>query len=485
MSQLSRRTFLGSTAALSLAGAGALALPRRSRAQSANEAINVGLIGVGWRGGQLLDEILRVGGVNIVALCDPDSSRTAEAAKKLPDAKIYTDMRELLEDDDIDAVVIATCNHWHCLAAYWALQAGKDIYVEKPLSHTLWEGRRLLEEAGKTDRIIQVGTQQRSDPLQTALKKYLHEDKALGPIKSVVVARFGTGNRQSIGKGNAPMSPPATLDYNLWLGPAQDEPIFRTNEFHYSWHWVWNTGNGECGNWGVHLLDDLVNVVFQDKHKLPDSACAAGGRVVWNDAGQTPNLQLAYLEAGEIPVLFALSNLPATPGSTAALKYDGIETGYVIHCDGGSYRGGRGGGASFDNEGKEIKKFPGDSGAGHLKNFFDAVRSRDVKSLNCPLALGHSGAGWAHIINSATRAAATPGLVPPDERIAKTFGHDELHQVIGDHLKSHGLDGSNQLHTSPLMKIDGDAEKFIGEGSDAANMFLDRPNYRSEFTMPV
>lgn len=485
MSHFSRRKFLGSTAALSLAGAGALALPRRSRAQSANDTINVGLIGAGWRGGQLLDEILPIAGVSIVALCDPDSARAAEAAKKLPDAKIYTDMRELLDDDDIDAVVIATCNHWHCLAAYWALQAGKDVYVEKPLSHTLWEGRRLLHEAGKTDRIIQVGTQQRSDPLQTELKKYLHEEKALGPIKSVVVARFGTGNRQSIGKGDSPMSPPTTLDYNLWLGPAQDEPIFRTNEFHYSWHWVWNTGDGECGNWGVHLLDDLVNVVFQDKHKLPSRICAGGGRVVWNDAGQTPNLQLAYLEAGDIPVMFALSNLPAAPGGTAALKYAGVETGYVIHCEGGSYRGGRGGGASFDAGGKEIKKFRGDSGAGHLKNFFAAVHSRDAKSLNCPLALGHSGAGWAHVINAATRAAKTPGLTPPDERIAKTFGHDELHQVIGGHLKAHSLEGSDQLHTSPLLEIDVEAEKFTGEGADAANMFLDRPNYRGKFTIPA
>jgi hypothetical protein len=280
------------------------------------------------------------------------------------------------------------------------------------------------------------------------------------------------------------MSPPATLDYNLWLGPAQDEPIFRTNEFHYSWHWVWNTGDGECGNWGVHLLDDLVNVVFLDKHKLPSRACAGGGRVVWNDAGQTPNLQLAYLEAGDIPVMFALSNLPATPGSTAALKYSGIETGYVIHCEGGSYRGGRGGGAAFDNDGKEIKKFPGNSGAGHLKNFFDAVRSRDAKSLNCPLALGHSGAGWAHVINAATRAAKMPGIGSPDPKIQQTHGFPELQRVVGDHLKAHGLMASDLIHTSAMFDIDVEAEKFSGEGSEAANMLLDRPNYRGEFAIP-
>ncbi|HYO25100.1 MAG TPA: Gfo/Idh/MocA family oxidoreductase [Lacipirellulaceae bacterium] len=483
MSQFSRRRFLSAGAALSLTGAGALALPRRARSQDANSTIRVGIVGVGWRGGQLLDEIRPLPGVEITGLCDADAARSAEAAKKLPKAKVYDDMRRMFDDDSIDAVVIATCNHWHCLAALWAVEAGKDVYVEKPMSHRLWEGRQLIAAVKKHNRIVQVGTQQRSDPLQDEVKDYLHGQRALGKIESVVIPRFGI--RESIGKGDAPLNPPATLNYNMWLGPAEDEPIFRTNEFHYSWHWVWNTGDGECGNWGVHLLDDVVNVVLRDEHKLPDRACAGGGRLVWNDAGETPNFQVAFLEAGGTPILFALSNLPSAPGEKTPLRYDGVETGYVVHGEGGVYHGSRGRGTALDKDGKVMREFRGDSGGGHLANFFEAVRSRNPATLNAPVEVGHSSAGWAHVINAAYRSAvAQDQNLDPPESAAHTVGYDELRPLMGGQLAAHGVSGESQFRSSAMLEIDVAAEQFTGPGAEGANIFLDKPPYRGEFVIP-
>jgi hypothetical protein len=476
MPRTTRRTFL-STSAL---GAGALVLPRAARAQTANDVINVAVIGVGGRGNEHIQQIKGVPGVRIVAVCDADSARTAEAAKNLPGAKQYADMRRLFEDKDIDAVTIATCNHWHCLAAVWACEAGKDVYCEKPLSHSLWEGRQLIAAARRTGRIVAVGTQQRSDPLQAEVKDFLHDQRALGKIQSVVIERFGV--RASIGKRTEPLAPPETVDYNLWLGPAQDEPIYR-DKLHYDWHWSWNTGDGECGNWGVHLLDDVVNVVFRDQHKLPSKAASGGARVVWNDAGESPNVHLGYLEAGGTPVLFALSNLPAAPGQNSALRFDNVECGYVVLCEGGAYRGVRGSGVAVDRDGKTIREFRGNAGAGHMKNFFDAVRARDAKQLAASVEIGHSSAGWAHVLNAAYRAASQQGLHPP-EAATRAEGFDRLDRLVQGHIKANGLDGAGAFHTSELLAIDGDKEEFTGDGAADANGFLGKPTYRGEFAIP-
>jgi predicted dehydrogenase len=347
----------------------------------------------------------------------------------------------------------------------------------------LWEGRQLIAAAKEHDRIVAVGTQQRSDPMQAEIKQFLHDEQALGKILSVVIPRFGIGNRQSIGRNPQPLNPPETVDYNLWLGPAKDEPIYRNN-LHYDWHWVWNTGDGECGNWGVHLLDDVVNVVFRDKHKLPDCAAAGGGRFVWNDAGQSPNIHLAYLKAGDTPVLFALSNLPARPGATAGLKFDNVESGYVVLCEGGAYRGWRGGGVAVDNDGKEMKPFRGDAGSGHMRNFFDAVRAGDRSKLNAPVEVGHSSAGWAHVINAAYRAAKHADLAPHGYDPSPTAGYDRLQALMADHLEAHGLEGNSAFRSSDLLTLEVESETFTGGSADEANAYLGKPNYRGDFAIP-
>lgn len=475
MKAVSRRNFLWQSVS---AGAALAALP--TRAQGPNEQLSLGLIGLGPRGREHLRRFSALPNVRIAALCDTDEAVLSEVAQQQPKAVRHTDLRRLLDDTSIDAVAIATCNHWHALAAIWACQAGKDVYVEKPLSHNHWEGQQVVRAARKFNRIVQVGTQQRSDPLQDELKHYFHVEQALGPIRHVEVCRFGV--RAPIGKRLTPLEPPCTVDYNLWLGPALDQPLYR-DKFHYDWHWDWNTGNGEMGNWGVHVLDDALNVVFRDQVPFPKRICAAGGRVLWNDAGETPNTCLAHFETGSVPLLFALSNLAERPSSQKALNLRGVESGYVIQCDGGYYCGGRGGGSAYDNTGKLLRKFHGDTGVGHFRNFVDAVLARDRTLLKADVEIGHRSTAWCTLVDNAIR-------------VGHRYGHDEAVAVESDsetwaamthlverHLGEHSVDIAAQFKLSPPLEFDGKKELFVGAQANTANSFL-RREYRPSFAVP-
>ena len=248
--------------ATAAAAGAAFTFPSVSKAAMANDAVRLGFISCGGRANELMGAFSPIKGVDVVALCDPDSARLGKTQERFPAAKTFSDLRKLIDEDTVDAVVVATCNHWHCLAAIWAMQAGKDVYVEKPLSHSQWEGEQTVKAARKHNRICQVGTQQRSDPMQAEIKKFLHEEQGIGKLLSTRVNRIGV--RGQIGKRTEPLPIEKSLDHDLWLGPAADKPIFR-DKLQYDWHWDWNTGSGEMGNWGVHVLDDVRNNVFQDK----------------------------------------------------------------------------------------------------------------------------------------------------------------------------------------------------------------------------
>ena len=315
-----------------------LAPGRKLWAANVNEEINIGFVSCGGRARQLMEQFSNVEGANIGAVCDPDQSRIDMVKETYPKAKSFTDMRELFADPEIDAVVIATCNHWHCLAAIWAMEAGKHVYVEKPLSHSQWEGEQTIAAARRYDKICQIGTQQRSDPMQAEIKKFLHEEKALGEIKAARVNRYGV--RGSIGKRDTPLEIPKSVNYDLWLGPAQKKPIFR-DSLHYNWHWDWNTGSGEMGNWGVHVLDDVRNNIFQDSVAIPKRIIGGGGRVVWNDAADSPNVHFVYFDTGSIPVVIGLSNLPSKKGGKKSPDMPGPRSGYLAYCEGGEFHGQR------------------------------------------------------------------------------------------------------------------------------------------------
>jgi predicted dehydrogenase len=477
MSSFNRRTFISQAAGLGLSLAA-----RRVLAGSVNEQLNVGFIGTGDRASVLLKQFTAIRQVRVAALCDPDGKRLHDAARKYREAAKYADLRRLLDDSQIDAVVIATCNHWHALAAIWACQAGKDVYVEKPLSHNHWEGMQVVRTARKEDRIVQVGTQQRSDPLQTELKSFLHGEQALGPIKYVQVCRFG--QRAAIGHRKTPLKPPPSVNYNLWLGPASDQPIYR-DKLHYDWHWDWNTGNGEMGNWGVHVLDDALNVALRDAAPFPRRVAAAGGRVLWNDAGQTPNVSFVFYDSGVVPVLYAMSNLPKKMGGSGELEYKGVTSGYVVHCEGGYYAGGRGGGAAYDRDGKPMRRFKGDSGAKHARNFIDAIESRDRTRLNAEVQLGHQATAWCNLANIAIQASNLSETSNYKHEAAEAIDRafvpwGALVDVIEKHLTSNQVDPATGITLSPLLKFDPQTEQFIGEAAASANRFL-RRQYRPQF----
>ncbi len=479
MVSVTRRHFLRT----GLAAGAVMAVPTASvRAAGANDAIRLGLIGCGGRGGHLLGQFSKISGVRIAGLCDPDRNRLGSVHKRFQQARTWTDPRKMLDDPGIDAVVIAASVHWHALATILAVQAGKDVYCEKPMSHSHWEGRQAVAAVEKSDRICQHGTQQRSSPMQAAIQKFLHDDAALGKILSARVNRYGV--RPSIGKRDTPLPIPEHIDYDVWLGPAQDMPIYRNN-LQYDWHWDWNTGTGEMGNWGVHVLDDLRNNVFLDKVVLPRRICGGGGRVVFNDAGQTPNIHFVYFDTGAIPVVIGLSNLPDKPGSRSPSPHPGPGSGYIAYCEGGRLEGQRGRAVAFDADGKQIRQFSGGTGDGtHQRNFIDAVRRRDASILNSPMRSGSDTTSWCHLANIMARAGGR-------------FSHAEAAKVedpsglwtglvgeMGKLLDAHGLEmESDEIRFTPLLAIDAATEQFVGEGAEAANAFLKR-EYREPFVVP-
>ena len=314
--KLSRRSFLGASAVVA-AGASV----QRS-VFGANERIRVCCIGIHGQGSSHIKDLLNIKDAEIVALCDVDQKVLEDRAGRIEKEtgkkpKMYRDMREAFADPDIDAVTIATPNHWHALAAVWACQAGKDAYVEKPMAHGFWEGQQLVKAAKKYNRIVQHGTQQRSDASRIRDMKLMHDGTIIGKIVHARGYVYKNGNRVDIGKGK-PGNPPEHIDYNLWLGPAKERPFLwreggDTDEdpgglfMHYNWHWFWDFGNGESGNQGVHQMDVAC---WAANKGLPVRVYSTGGRYKWDDDGETPNTQtMDFTYADGTMLTFEVRNL--------------------------------------------------------------------------------------------------------------------------------------------------------------------------------
>ncbi len=487
MASLTRRNFLKR----GLAVGATTALPSTffiGNSFSANDTIGIGIMGMGWRGGQLSDSFIKQQGCRIVAIADPDKTLAAKASN-FEGAKGYNDFRKMLDDPRVDVVVVSTCNHWHCLASIMAMQAGKDVYVEKPLSHTQWEGRQVVNAARKYKKVVQLGTQHRSDlQLQLAAKKFLHEDKKLGKILYVQANRLGV--REPIGKRQTPLEISKDIDYNLWLGPAADQPIFR-DKLHYDWHWDFNTGNGEMGNWGVHIMDDVRNVCYQDSVILPKRILAVGGRAAWGDAGNTPNVHFVCFDTGTFPTILALSNMTQVPNKKdswsvkADRDFSGPESGYVVACEGGYYLGQRGSGKAIDLQGKEIAKFRGgDRVFLHTGNFLKAVRKQDNSMLNAEVEVGHASTGWCNLANVAFQVGETysrdiaESILPKSDVWGKIL--DNMEEQLGN-FKVSMKDPCIKM--SQILTHDPQTERFVGEHAAEANKHLKRA-YRDPFVVP-
>ncbi|MEX2672766.1 MAG: Gfo/Idh/MocA family oxidoreductase [Phycisphaeraceae bacterium] len=467
----SRRTFLAATAAASLAW------PLR-RVRGANDQVRIAVLGVRSKGWQHVGIFRSLPGVRVVTLCDPDQAILDRRAEESGEpVKKETDLRAVLEDKDVDAVVVATPNHWHALATIWACQAGKDVYVEKPAAYDLWEGRQMMAAAAKYNRVVQAGMQRRSDE---ALMSGLTEirDGKLGRIHRVNLVHYA--QRAAIGRTTTEV--PDSVDYNLYAGPAPMSPIRRDN-LHYDWHWFWETGNGELGNNGPHGID-LARFVL-DQHALPPRVWSVGGRYKWDDLGETPNTHITYLDYDPAPIIAEVRNLPAAADVNAAPNLRGVRTGIIVDCEDG-YFSGLNGGAIYDHDDNRIETVDGDGGRHHQANFIKAVRSRNAADITCNAEDGHLSGSLCHLGNIAYRVGAEATSEQIHQAIeSDTAGRDSFDRMT-EHLAANEVDlEAKPLTFGPSLTFDPTAERFTGPSplTEAANN-LRRRDYRRPFVVP-
>jgi predicted dehydrogenase len=465
-----RRQFLkavgGSAAAIAMPSFGV---------EGANDQIRLGLIGCGGRGTSLFDWFRGISGVKFVALSDADTAAMDRIASKHQGLAKHQDYRKLLEREDIDAVVIATPNHWHALQVIHACQAGKDVYVEKPVTFSVDQGRAIIEARDKYQRIVQAGTQNRSDKGLINAFEYIRSGE-IGKIKAVRGLCYR--NRASIGKLDKPLKIPASVDYNLWLGGCKDVPIMRP-QLHYDWHWDFNTGNGDVGNQAPHEFD-LISWVLGDP--LPTKPVRSfGNRFGWNDAGDTANMQTVWYELGGVPVIFEVNNMTLKPKLDASPAFKGLRVGVIVTCEGGEFIGGRGGGFVNGEDGKtKIERFPGDAGGGHARNFIEAVRSRKGDGLRAKLENSVASATVPHLANLSYRA----GEPVPRTKLREALGA-ELADVIDRQEKQMGFWGIDTEKTPYLLgpEVTLGADGRVS-GSPAV-VELATPKYREGFGIPA
>ncbi len=491
MQQFTRRSFLEHTLAVAGAGLAAARLeaadqpasqpaPAPARRGSVAGRIGIAVIGVHGRGLTHLDEWTYDDDLDVVAICDVDPSTFAKAQQTLrnrrrPAAREYQDIRKLLESKDIDAVSIATPNHWHSLAALWAMQAGKDVYVEKPVSHNVSEGRRLEQARIKYNRVCQAGTQSRSLKSVQSAMDFIHG----GGIGKVVLSR-GLCYKRRDSIGHIPDSDaPANVAYDTWLGPAPVRP-FNKNRFHYNWHWNWAYGNGDIGNQGIHQMDVARWALNKS---LPTSSLSLGGRFGYVDDGQTPNTQLAIYDYGDASLLFEVRGLPTPPlvGVTVGAIVYGTEGFVAFNSEDDSAV------LAFDNKGNQIKKFRG--GGSHFANFLTAVRSRKQADLNAPILEGHYSSALCHLGNISYRLGEPQpfALRLPDADstmdMAEAFGRFEQHLANSvDELKKPLKLQAMAYQLGEKLPFDEKSETF--GSNEKANAMLTR-EYREPFVVPA
>lgn len=411
----------------------------QSTVRGANDRIRVAVLGINQRGRNHIEEIMNLSekaNVEVAALCDPDmdllQERAGEFSKKYgKKIAIEQDFRKTYEDKNIHAVTLATPNHWHALQTIWACQAGKDVYVEKPATHNIYEGKKMIEAAYKYNRIVQHGVQLRSSPAIREAVKHLED----GLIGKVYMAR-GLVFRWRPDIGDQGISKiPAGLNYDLWCGPAPMRPFSR-NLVHYNWHWHWDYGNGDVGNQGIHETD--LCMWGLGVNSLPERITSMGGKFLWNDCKEVPEiLTSVYHYPKEKKIIqFEVRNWCTN-------LEDGAGVGNIFYGDKG-YLVVKGYDTYETYLGQNREKGPSRSEKGelslHFQNWFDAIRARDMSIQNGPVQSGHLSSSLAHLGNISYRLG-------------------------------------RQLEFDPV------AERFIGEGENEANSMLTR-DYRSPYLLP-
>jgi predicted dehydrogenase len=497
MNAITRRGFLKRATTAGLA----LGLPRLvigdghgARAKGPNETIRLAVIGlgdtnaiggVGGRGHQLIPRVREVPGARIVALCDVDQAFLDREARPFKDrgeeVATHKDLRRVLDDPTIDAVVVALPNHWHALATIWACQAGKDVYVEKPFCYNLWEGRQMVASARKYGRMVQVGTQNRSSTFLRSVFEDLHRGR-LGAIRYAHALVYRP--RNGIGRVSTPTPIPATVDYDLWCGPAPNGPLMRT-QLNYEWHWFWGTGNGEMGNNGIHVIDICRWALGQNQP--PPRAMSIGGRFAFDDCGETANTHIALFDYQPAPLICEVRNVSRAPASIGKCRNQ--DRGILLDYEGGYFAGDATGGALFDSKGKKVKDIPDDGSSktletSHLANFLDAVRTRRSADLAAEALQGHLSAACCHFANISHRIGnqAFPEAIRAGIRTNGDLA--DAFERCCEYLHENQVDlGKTPATLGPWVTFDPKAERFVQGFAHAANK-LTRRDYRKPFVVP-
>jgi len=498
MKKLNRRSFLERSL---VTGAGIVAAPYILKSASPNETLGVAVAGVGGRGNSHLGAFMADARTEVRYIVDVDekiaANRAYEVEKKQGrKPKVVADMREALDSKDVDVFSTATPNHWHALAGVWAMQAGKDAYIEKPISHEIAEGSALVAAADKYGRMCQVGTQCRSNPALINAMKFLHE----GGLGEVKLARgLCYKRRASIGPlGDYKI--PAEVDFNIWSGPASyTDPKLTRERFHYDWHWQRHYGNGDSGNQGPHQADIARWGLGVNSHPL--SVIAYGGRLGYQaerknpnyvDAGDTANTEIAIYDYGDKTMVFETRGLSvdnsadeelnklfqSTKGNKIGVVFYGSE-GYLVqksysHC------------VVYDKQFNVVKEFKGDGD--HFRNFIDACLSRDKSKLASDAWEGHLSAAIAHLANISYYLGEKNTVSPAEAKkvLSGIKGFDDNEATLERslrHLTDNGVDlAMYPISMGPFLKFDPAREVF--PDSPEATALVTRP-YRDGFVCPT
>lgn len=488
MARLNRRSFLTST--LATAATVTVAGTKSSgRVIGANDTVRVAVAGLNGRGESHVGAFAGMQNVEVAYLVDPDTRTFKKridqlAGKNRPAPLCVQDVRKVLEDKNVDAVSIATPNHWHALMTIWACEAGKDVYVEKPCSHNIHEGRIAVEMARKHKRVVQHGTQSRASS-QWETYRAIAKSGKLGKLlvsRALCYKDGGTGGNTRGNIGTKPTKvPPSELDFNVWLGPAKDQP-YHENLVHYRWHWFWDFGNGDIGNQGVHEMDKARWVI--PGAVWPKSVISFGGRFTGPDQGETPNGMVTVMDYGGTLLIFETRGQPSK-------KYLGQRVGNMLHFEGGTI--------SYDDEAKKATFYPKGSDKAedlpklgveperkpkgeHFSNFIACVRSRKVEDLNADIEVGHISAGLCHLANISYRLGKEE---PFDAKTQAISGNGFATDALGrmeEYLRGNSvkIEGTS-LRVGPRLDFDGKSEKFVNNSE--ADALLTR-KYRAPFAVP-
>ena len=478
----SRRRFLVQAAGLSAAAAVG------RTAVAANETIHAAVLGCGIRGEVHADHLADRHGCRVRWVCDPDRSRAEKLADRVEKRQgtrpeIAVDLRKVFDDKSLDVVAVATPNHWHAIAAIWAMQAGKDVYVEKPVSHSIEEGRRMVQVARGHARICQVGTQARSLACLHEAKKFL-ADGGLGTVK--LARAVYQGHRKPIG-GPGSFPRPEGVDYDLFCGPAPLEALTRPH-FHYDWHWFWSTGDGELGNNGIHLLD--VIRLLLGLEGPGDTTISFGTRAGYHDAAETPHTQTSITLFPKVTLVTEVCGLEKTS------PIDGMAPGVMLHGTEGTlhWKTQAAEAVVRDPAGAVVRTIaapPRDHVADHFANFLAAVRSRDSGTLAADIDQGRQSTALCHLGNMSYRLGDDRSFVDVQAALAtRPFADDAAALVsrMRGNLEANGcLPDDGTIRCGAWVETVTTAGRGIEEAGvarDPRAAALERLVYRDPFRLP-